>query len=290
MKFLLLGYGSIGTKHAGILRDMGHEVVTVDPDLERGADYQSIKDGIDTLGCNGVLDCTPSDIREGWKAIAVYRFIEKPLGKILGDIPSSAPYEYVMTDSGQTIRISRIAKGVMMGFCYHYLPSLANFVNTLKSQPLAHLLIVGGQNLQDWHAQDYRTRRYDGVVTDSLPHSLYIARWILGNYQLVGSFTGRFSDLEIETEDTAGCLLLSDKNTPCYIEVDYLRAPRLFYIEAITSQGTRHHWEFDPAEAPEMYRLQMDAWVRLCAGENVGKYPDLQDGIEVQKILNEVLA
>jgi len=176
----------------------------------------------------------------------------------------------------------------MIGFCYHYLPSLSQFVSAIKSQPLAHLLIVGGANLQSWHKQDYRTRKYWGVATDSLPHTLYIARQILGDLLLVGSCIGRFSDLEIETEDTAGVLLQSNQGVPCYCEVDYLREPRLFCIEAITNEGKRHYWEFDPAEAPEMYRRQMQAWVGLCAGEDVGVYPDLRDGVAVQKILDRV--
>jgi len=31
MRFLLFGYGSIGRRRARILRDLGHEVVAVDP-------------------------------------------------------------------------------------------------------------------------------------------------------------------------------------------------------------------------------------------------------------------
>lgn len=283
MKFLLLGYGSIGTRHASILRSLGHEVLTVDPDPARGADYRSPWQGIGIPMFDGLLDCTPPDVRAGWKVPFECRFVEKPLGII--------PERRTQTFLGQN------GKGVevdmpdytMVGFCYHYLPSLARFVSAVKSQPLAHLLIVGGQSLQSWHKQDYRTRKYWGVATDSLPHSLYIARWILGDYALVGSCTGRFSDLEIETEDTAGVLLQSSQGVPCYCEADYLREPRLFYIEAIATDGKRHYWEFDPSEAPEMYLRQMKVFVELCVGEDVGVYPDLQDGIAVQRVLDKVI-
>jgi len=278
MRFLLLGRGSIGSRHESILRAMGHEVVTVDPDPARGADYQNTH-GMACNGFVGVLDCTPPNVRAGWVVNNMYRFVEKPLGTIPGT-------EFYRGTKGYLLQ----AGTVQLGFCYHYLPSLAAFVNIIKAQPLAHLLIVGGANLQSWHKQDYRTRKYWGVVADSLPHTLYIARWILGDCKLVGSCIGRFSDLEIETEDTAGVLLQSSQGVPCYCEVDYLREPRLFCIEAIASTGRRHYWEFDPAEAPEMYQRQMEAWVGLCASEDIGVYPDLQDGIAVQEILNEVLA
>lgn len=274
MRFLLLGYGSIGSKHAHILREMGHEVVTVDPDPARGADYQSLPVSLTLPRLDGVLDCTPPDKRPCWSLPFQYRFVEKPLGIIPG---------------GCVVPNNTWESFVQLGFCYHYLPSLAQFVNIIKQEPLAHLLIVGGQNLQAWHKQDYRTRKYWGVATDSLPHSLYIARWILSDYDLLGSFTGRFSDFKIETEDTTGVLLLSKDNVPCYCEVDYLREPRLFFIEVITNTGKRHYWEFDPAEAPLMYQRQMEAWVRLCAGDDIGDYPNLQDGIAVQWVLDEVL-
>jgi len=268
MRFLLLGYGSIGTKHAGILRDMGHEVVTVDPDSARGADYQSLPQ--DTTVYDGVLDCTPSDVREVWKFGSqndIALFVEKPIGNIPHSFGTNKDFVWMVPQCE-----------IQVGFCYHYLPSLAQFVNTIKQEPLSHLLIIGGMHLQAWHEQDYRTRKYWGVATDSLPHSLYVARWILGDMRLLGSYTGRFSDLEIENEDVAGCLLLSRSGVPCYCEVDYLREPRLFRIEVVTSSGTWHEWKFDPAEAPVMYQQQMEAWVRRCGVKTFVYIPTCRTG------------
>ena len=60
-KFMVIGYGSIGQRHASILREMGHEVVTVDPHNPE-ADLKSVGDT--RRPCDGVLICTPANIRE----------------------------------------------------------------------------------------------------------------------------------------------------------------------------------------------------------------------------------
>jgi predicted dehydrogenase len=130
--------------------------------------------------------------------------------------------------------------------------------------------------------------RYYGVVLDSLPHSLYIARWILGDVTLVGSATAKASDLEIDVDDVAGALLRGPQGQPCYLLADYLRDPRQFYVRAVTSGGV-HEWELSVKEDVEpMYRRQMEVFCNLAAGEDVGDYPNLADGIAVQEMLDAI--
>ena len=291
MNFLLFGYGSIGHRHAGILRDMGHEVTTIDPDPVTGADYQSI----DYLSPNrtidghaaeikniisqfdAVLDCTPPDVRAGWTVPARARFIEKPLGE-------------------NTHPTCPVTEPTMMGFCYRYAPYLVDFINSFQGERIYSVSIVGGQWLPDWHpGEDYRERDHGtpgrgGVVLDSLPHSLYVARWMLGDLDLVGAVKGHLSELELETEDVAAVLLRSrGVGVPCYLLADYLRQPRRFYITVVHSGGTSQ-WEFAPKEADQMYRRQMQVFCDMCAGKrHLDEYPTLRDGIAVQWLLDQVL-
>lgn len=285
MNFLLFGYGSIGKKHTAILRNLGHTVITVDPDPTARANYQSwnnrgmaahlVSSGkhltVTEDAFDGVLDCTPVNVRCGHRAnTGRALFCEKPLG----DVPS--PYY----------------KPVQVGFCYHYAPGLSDFVKFVQESTIYSLAIIGGQWLPDWSATDYRQRYHGipgqgGVILDSLPHSLYIARWILGELNLVGSVTGKLSDLEIETEDTAAVLLESENGTPCYLLADYLRQPRAFWIEAVCSDGWRR-WEFYAKDAQWMYERQMQNLVALCNGGLMGVYPNLADGVAVEGVLDAI--
>lgn len=275
MRFLLLGLGSIGKRHYRILQELGHDVTTVDPNPQVGADYQSVPMG----PMDAVLDCTQPDVRPWW--LYTNRssvFVEKPLGS--------------MADS---TRISALhpprSWRVQMGFCYHWASSLQRFVNIIKESDIYSLSLIGGQHLQGWHKEDYRdvAQRYKGVVTDSMPHSLYIARWILGDLELAGSVSGKVSNLDIEVEDTAAVLLRTPKGQPCFLLADYLRDPREFWIEAVTSDGV-HSWDFEPGrDVDEMYAEQMKAFCRLAAGEMVKDYPNLEDGIAVQRLLDKIV-
>ena len=292
-KYLLLGRGSIGRKHQSILESLGHTVVSVDPSPLAGADYKQAfsiecvppwyketKAGTDMLvvaweDFDGVLDCTPAGagIRAGWQIPAKARFIEKPLGGVPDRKGCNEP--------------------VQIGFCYRFLPSLQQFREALVDVRVFSLTMLAGAWLPDWHPdEDYRERYHGtpgvgGVVNDSLSHSLFIARWLLGELSVAGSIIGKLGGLDVSTEDTAATLLRAATGQPVYILVDYLRRPGDSTIEAVTSGGVKV-WEMNPEEAPEMYRAQMETFVRVCANEQRFGYPTLADGVAVQLLLDEV--
>lgn len=269
MRFLLLGYGSIGKRHAKILRGMGHRVTTVDPDLASGAANGAISN-TDCWDFDGVLDCTPPNARPVLELPFRYAFIEKPLG--------------IVPQPGWP------REPIQMGFCYRFVPSLIEFVGIIKRAGVASLYIHGGQNLQDWHKEDYRTvkERYHGVVTDSLPHSIFIARWILGDLEYRGSTAAKSGALELDVEDTVGVALAGPNGEPCLLEANYLQRPRNFQIDAKCWDFTWRQWQFAPLkEVGPMYQRQMEAFVKLCAGEEID-VPTLADGIAVQEILDAI--
>lgn len=282
MRFLLIGRGSIGLRHETILLDLGHEVVSVDPRPQTKANYRGIcmPPGSNTHLAmasgekfDGVLDCTPPDVRAGWLASAKARFIEKPLGGV--------PPAY-----------HKPGAPAMVGFCYRWLPSLEAFVEELAAVRVFSLTIVAGQDLREWHDGDYRERYHGtpgrgGVVLDSLSHSLFIARWIMGDLELVGAVTGKFSGLDIRTEDTCAVLLRAATGQPVTALVDYLRRPRVSWIEAVTSDGVKR-WQFDPADAGAMYERQMAVFAEICQGKRRYGFPDLQDGLIVQELLDKI--
>jgi len=70
-------------------------------------------------------------------------------------------------------------------------------------------------------------------------------------------------------------------------QASYLRQPRGFWVEAETSGGTMR-WDFDPAEADEMYSRQMEVFCEVAEGKRQYGYPDLAEGMAVQRLLDEV--
>jgi predicted dehydrogenase len=177
-----------------------------------------------------------------------------------------------------------------MGFCYHWDESLREFVQIVKGARIHALRIEGGQYLQDWHAEDYREvkHRYRGVITDSLPHSIYVARWILGGLYLEGHTGSKTGHFDIDVEDHKGVLLMGKAGETVYLYADYLLRPRRFSIDAYAI-GRHYHWEFATKDIDAMYQRQMQAFVDLCAGKLKDGYPNLEDGIAVQRILDAIV-
>lgn len=295
-KYLVVGYGSIGKRHSSILCDLGHTVVSVDPSPLAGADYKPrntglwsrslgdsvfvswtneksmYENGIRIGDFDGLLDCTPPNVRSGWRISSMPHFVEKPLGSSY-PTTSDAP--------------------IMMGFVYRWLPSLQQFRESLMGVRVFSLTMLAGAWLPDWHlGEDYRERYHGtlgvgGIINDSLSHSIFIARWLMGELELVGAVTGRLGGLDISTEDTAAVLLRAATGQPVYVLADYLRKPGDSTIEAVTSGGVKV-WEMNPDNADVMYRAQMSCFAEICEGKRQWGYPSLVDGVAVQMLMEEV--
>jgi predicted dehydrogenase len=269
MKFLVVGYGSIGKRHGRLLREMGHDVKSVDPYVD-GADYRSLS-YIASSGSDwaGVLLCMHLPARAhvlAWGGTGIKQwFIEKPV------LPKPN-----MPDK------------TMVGFCYRWFPNLDFFRARLEDCRVYSATVMAGHSLQGWHDVDYTTRYHGtpgvgGVINDSLSHVLYVARWLLGELEVVGSVSGKLSGLDIQTEDVAAVLLKTATGIPVYTRVDYLSDPRHFRIEVVTSKGIID-WVFEPHRVDEMYRRQMEVFVEVCEGKRRYGYPTFLDGLAVHEL------
>jgi predicted dehydrogenase len=105
-----------------------------------------------------------------------------------------------------------------------------------------------GNALQNWRPSDYReyyiasSHKGGGVILDAI-HEVDIADHWLDGTESVFCASGKLSDLEIDTEDTAE-LLFQSKDTLAEIHMDYLRPVRSRTYEVIGSDGiVRWHAE-----------------------------------------------
>lgn len=92
MKIGVVGYGSIGTRHANNLRGLGHKVVVYDPKLTGGdRDFKFEKDLYDS-DVEAVVIATPTPFHEGpLHACIEHRkhvLIEKPISVDVGILPA----------------------------------------------------------------------------------------------------------------------------------------------------------------------------------------------------------
>jgi len=263
MKFLLFGYGSIGRRRAAILRDLGHQVVTVDPyapdadfasALSFGPGFEVRRPALryEADQYDGVLDCTPPSARPCLRFRHPVMFIEKPPGRAAFDLPEDALVQF--------------------GFQYLYDPTLLRFADALADAVPVRLATFGGYDLRLWFPDaDYRNlpaaRLPDGgAVNASLPHSLAVADFLVGPLPPVPSYSrvGHVSGLSVPVEDYA--LVVLDARVPVVAEVDFLRAEPAFRVSVLTARGGELRWQYarDQSHTDAVYRRQMEAFVALA--------------------------
>lgn len=91
MKFGVVGYGSIGQRHANNLRGMGHDVRIYDPAIIGGSDFKLERDLYDS-DVEAVVVATPTPFHEGPFRCCIERgkhvLIEKPISINVGALPT----------------------------------------------------------------------------------------------------------------------------------------------------------------------------------------------------------
>jgi len=211
MKTLIVGYGSIGQKHAKNLKKMGVSVAGFDINsfktkLEES--YVSYCAGLSQEDIDAVLICTPpsTHIELALQALksGKHVFIEKPL---------SNTYEGID-------ELMRIAKEkqltVMVGYQMRYLAEIQYIKRILKEKQIGNIMSIQancGHYLPYWRPNTDYTKCYTsrsdlggGTLLDC-SHEIDYLMHLFGDIKDVFCNAGILSDLKVDVEDTADILL-----------------------------------------------------------------------------------
>jgi predicted dehydrogenase len=256
---LVVGCGSIGTRHIENLIDLDIEVVACDLDpnqrtevakeysIETESDYKSV---IDDANC--VLVCTPptSHVSVAIDAIDAGAdvFVEKPVAD------TAAAAEPLVERARKTEQTVYVACNMRFHPPVRYIDEL------LENSELGEVQFIRlryGNAIQNWRPGDYQeyysasSDQGGGVILDAI-HEVDIADHWLGGTESVFCAAKKLSGLDIDTEDTAE-LLFEGEDTLAEIHMDYLRPVRSRTYEVIGSDGmVRWHAE---GKNPERSRV-----------------------------------
>jgi predicted dehydrogenase len=229
-KALVIGYGSIGSRHARLLDELGCEVAVV----SRRA-LESIKHFADVAAA--VKDFRPdyAVVANETSAhlatvdeLAAAGFcgkllIEKPLG---GIIPQ---HDFALCAVAYNLR-------------FH--PALAELARVLADETILAMQVYCGQHLPDWRpSNDYRmsysadVTRGGGVLRD-LSHELDYVLWLGGAWRRTAAIGGRFSPLDINSDDCWALLLELERCCCATVQINYLDRPGRRHIVVNTSTHT----------------------------------------------------
>jgi predicted dehydrogenase len=293
--FLVVGCGSIGQRHLRNLSELSvGRLVGVDPDAETREQIQddldipvdpTLEEGLAREPDVAVV-CVPNNLHVDVAITAAeagcHLFIEKPLSHTQERVDELCDI------------VDRQELRTMVACNMRFHPCIQKIRELVTKDVIGDIVAVraeAGQYLPDWHPEeDYRNmysanrEQGGGAILDFI-HEIDYVRWLVGPMQTVSCFASSATQLEIETEDTAGILLESEDEAICEIHVDYVQREYSRSCHVIGEDGViRWDWQSgsvswtsasdgiddqfslgDDWEVNAMYRDEMRHFLRVLA-------------------------
>lgn len=216
---MVAGLGSIGTRHARILTELGLAVTTVS--RRGGGDHRSIGEAISRGQVDYVVIATETArhidaLRE--LAQAGFRgtvLVEKPLLARLEPLPNF-PF----------------AK-LFVAYNLRFHPVMTALARRIEGRPAITVSAYVGQDIRNWRpGRDHRdtassTVAAGGGVLRDLSHELDYLLWLFGPWQRVAALGGASGARDLEVDDHLALLVEMERARVVQVHLDYLDRPGL---------------------------------------------------------------
>ncbi|MGC4071626.1 MAG: Gfo/Idh/MocA family oxidoreductase [Nibricoccus sp.] len=248
-RFLVAGYGSIGKRHLGNLRQMFPQadiavlrsgVAGSDSVVPPGADHVFYDfEAVRAFAPQAAIVATPAtyhvELTRRLLALGCHVLLEKPI---------AAASEAVPEMIAEARRSGRV---LMIGYNLVFTPAMAAFRDAVRSGMVGRPLCIRaevGQYLPDWRpGSDYRRgasarRDLGGGVLLELSHELHYLEWIFGRVDWVQATVQRSGTLELEVEDLALLNLGFAEGAVASVQLDFLQRTYSRFCKVVGSAGT----------------------------------------------------
>jgi predicted dehydrogenase len=211
---VVIGLGSIGTRHARVLRELGLEVSTVS--RREGGDYASITQAVaETHPDYAVVATETARHADNLRELAQAGFrgavlVEKPLFAKPAPSPS---YPFASVSIGYNLR-------------FH--PVMTMLADKLRGREVITVAAYVGQDIRDWRpGRDHRatasaTADAGGGVLRDLSHELDYLLWLFGPWHRVAALGGASGARDIDVDDHLDLLLDMQRAQSVHVHMDYL--------------------------------------------------------------------
>lgn len=297
MKILIAGCGSIGKRHAQVLKEMGVvQMAACDPVPASHGSFLEVVPGCKMYtdyaealadykpDCVFILTPTGMHMAMATQALQAncHVFIEKPLA----NTPEGAEeLEKLAAEKNKT---------VMVGFCFRYHSVLRRAKALLESGDIGRLVSVRAlmgepfYDIQPNYLNMYYSR-YSGAF--ELVHDLDLAIWFANQeIKRVQGVYGSFSDMGMQSPDTVEMLVEFENRCVANVHLDFFQTPRRRQIDLIGTKGVitvefaswdeatlsifrRDNMQWERATYPtarnDMFRDEDMDFLRCAAGKKV---------------------
>ncbi|WP_251963760.1 Gfo/Idh/MocA family protein [Salinibacter ruber] len=293
MNVSVVGYGSIGKRHARLLDDLGCRVSVVSRrDVDHPSSYPT-------------LDKVFEDARPDYVVVANRTSEHVDTLKELARLGFEGPTLVEKPLSNTTVSLpARILEKTFVAYNFRFHPLLNDLRIRLEREEIVSVDGYAGEFLPRWRPErDYRetysahSKQGGGVIRD-LSHELDYLNWLLGGWSQVAALGGQFSQLQIDSDDVFILLFETERCPAVTLHLNYLdRGPH----RSIRVNTTDHTLEADfidgtlavdgtlvseyELERDETYRAEHEAilneeYDRLCTVEEALDVLDLIEAAE----------
>lgn len=291
MRLLIVGYGSIGARHARLLEEQGHELhcVTRNPECPYPTS-DSLADGLASFAPEGVIISNPTaDHYTTLQTLEETGFS----GKVLVEKPLFDTYRQLTLNDAVSIHVA---------YNMRYHPVVQRAKELLADKPVYSAQFHVGQYLPDWrpgtdYTQSYSAHREQGGgVLRDLSHELDLALWLLGAWQRTTALGGHFSDLAIDSDDVFTVLMETTNCPAVTIHMDYLnrQVRRGFDINAqgISLRADLVNSSLDINGETESFPIERDtlyaAQIKAITNGPLQNQCTFEEGMAVLKLIDAV--
>jgi predicted dehydrogenase len=217
MKALVVGYGSIGSRHARVLKELGCSVGVVSSrKIDFQPSYIDLKEAIERESPEYIVIANRTDQhydtflelgKLGFKGRAM---IEKPL----------------FSHNGGTIKTPM--KNVFVAYNLRFHPLLQKLKKLLQDEKLISVQGYVGKYLPQWRTNtDYKKgysarKNAGGGALRDLSHELDYLNWMLGGWVSLAAAGGHFSSLDIDSDDVFALLIKTRRCPVVLLQMNYL--------------------------------------------------------------------
>jgi predicted dehydrogenase len=243
MNFLIIGFGSVGSRHARNLKELGISTIIVEPNAKKHREAE--EEGYSSFfnlreigsDCNfeAVIVCSPPVFHVEQTIWALGKdkkvFLEKPMGLNLDECKSLLKYDY---------------SKVFVGYTYRWNPQYLNLKENVENGSVGVPYYANfniGMNLEDWHPwENYREffmssdKLGGGALLDE-SHFLELAIDLFGLPEAISSLQSKVSSLEIESDDYVFAQLRY-KKLLVDIKLDLFKRPHESLIQVYGPAGS----------------------------------------------------
>jgi len=267
MNVLVVGYGSIGKRHAeNLLKIKKVNVIictkrkNIESKIKKKCKIvESIEKGIiENPDVSFITNATSNHISSAIKLAAAgsHLFIEKPLSNSLAKFD----------------KLSKIVKKkkiiTMVGCNLRFHKCIKTIKELLEKNSIGQIVTVraeSGSFLPDWHPyEDYRrsyaaNKKLGGGVILTCIHELDYLYWFFGKIDNVFSFSDKCSDLEIDVEDFAVALLKFKNKIVGELQLNFFQKPEFRSCKIIGTKGIIY-WDSEK-NTVKVYDTDKKKWI-----------------------------